>query len=162
MSLLPTDYVIPSPSPGGPTIWIRDGHVLCRFSNLTKKESWYDSDGRLHRDGDLPAEIDHRGHMKRWYTHGVLTKVLTFVGLLYHYDKDGKIHREGDLPAVYDESDEDGIKQWYRHGKMYRHQLMGVEKWFDENGKLNREDGPAFTDIDGTQHFYIHGVRQEH
>ena len=54
-------------------------------------------DGKLHRDGDLPAKVDKQGN-QWWY-------------------KDAELHRDGDLPAIVYSY---GSKYWYKHGKLHR------------------------------------------
>ena len=54
---------------------------------------WY-KDGKLHRDGDLPAVICADG-TQQWY-------------------KEGELHRDGDLPAVIQA---DGRQYWFRDGE---------------------------------------------
>jgi hypothetical protein len=58
---------------------------------------WYNANGILHRDNDLPACEKINGN-KYWYVNG-------------------KIHRDNDLPAL-DESN--GTKAWYVNGKLHR------------------------------------------
>ena len=55
---------------------------------------WEDSDGKPHRDGDLPAMVWKDGE-QHWY-------------------KNGKIHRDGLLPAIIRP---DGTMRWFEHGK---------------------------------------------
>jgi hypothetical protein len=70
-------------------------------SELTTYEDgtqrWFDSDGKRHRDGDLPAVAWADG-TQYWYRHG-------------------KRHRDGDLPAVVEP---DGTQFWYQHGEFHR------------------------------------------
>lgn len=56
-------------------------------------------DGKLHRDGDLPAIIypPSKGGKSWW--------------------KNGKPHRDGDLPAMITPN---GTKCWYKEGKLHR------------------------------------------
>ena len=56
---------------------------------------WY-KDGKLHRDGDLPA-VEFADGTRQWY-------------------KDGLLHRAGDLPAIEYAS---GAREWYRNGVAY-------------------------------------------
>ena len=63
--------------------------------NFNNQKIWY-RDGKVHRDGDLPAWIA-QDYSKEWY-------------------KNGKLHREGDLPAWIQ-----GVRQgWYKNGKRHR------------------------------------------
>lgn len=36
---------------------------------------------------------------------------------------------------------------------------VGTKNWYDENGDLHREDGPAKEHINGTKSWWIHGKR---
>ena len=64
------------------------------FANALNKNVWKDSDGKLHRDGDLPAQVWANG-TQYWYQHG-------------------KMHRDGDLPAaIYS----NGTMTWFEHGE---------------------------------------------
>ena len=103
---------------------------------------WY-RDGKVHRDGDLPAHItDDFG--KKWF-------------------KNGLAHRDGDLPALI----EGAVQAWYKNGERHRDGdlpavINGYHKeqiWY-KNGKMHREGGkPAFIDpykktcfLDGAWH----------
>ena len=71
-----------------------------RALKLTMKMEWADGnrewyvDGRLHRDGGLPA-LERASGSKQWWV-------------------DGRLHRDGGLPAVEWAS---GYKEWYVDGK---------------------------------------------
>jgi hypothetical protein len=88
--------------------------------------TWFDSDGKPHRDGDLPAVV-YPCDAQIWYQHG-------------------KIHREGDLPAVVYA---DGTQVWCQHGEMHRDGDLpavvwlsgGQEWWVDgrQQSSLDRE-----------------------
>lgn len=58
---------------------------------------WYNSDGKFHRDDDLPAKIFSSGTQEWW--------------------KDGKRHRDGLLPAVIKS---DGTLLYFLHGNLMR------------------------------------------
>jgi len=107
-------------------------------------ERWYDKDGQLHRDDDLPAVIGPDGS-KSWYKHG-------------------KRHRIDDLPAMIMA---DGAQRWYEHGvpmrtgggpaEIWRN---GAQVWLDENGEWHRDDDkPAMIWPDGTLFWFQHGKR---
>jgi len=66
---------------------------------------WYNKDGQLHRDNDLPAVIYLDGY-KEWWING-------------------ELHRENDMPAIIYE---DGSKEWYINGEVIR------GEWVDEQG----------------------------
>jgi hypothetical protein len=58
---------------------------------------WYDTMGRYHRDGDLPAYIDDYG-TQVWFQHG-------------------QRHRDGDKPAYINA---DGDQLWWQQGRLHR------------------------------------------
>jgi hypothetical protein len=85
----------------------------------------------------------------------------------------GKLHRT-DGPAV---TYSDGYQEWYRNGKLHRSAgpavvrpaseqgpsitfVEGFEMWCLD-GKLHRLDGPALTHGDGSEEWWVHGVRHE-
>jgi hypothetical protein len=70
-------------------------HSITETRGANSTRYWY-KDGKLHRDGDLPA-IEYANSLRYWY-------------------KDGKLHRDGDLPAVEYAS---GTKEWYKDGLRY-------------------------------------------
>ena len=59
-------------------------------------QQWYDEEGKLHRDDDLPASITSDGTMY-WYNHG-------------------NLHRDNDRPAIIHPN---GDMCWYNHGKRH-------------------------------------------
>jgi hypothetical protein len=58
---------------------------------------WYDANGKVHRDGDLPAAVCADGS-QYWCHHG-------------------ELHRDGDLPALVSGN---GNKWWFRRGERHR------------------------------------------
>ncbi len=62
--------------------------------NTTRK--YWSRNGRLHRDGDLPA-VEYGNGSKEWW-------------------RNGKQHRDGVLPAV---KCANGTKEWWRNGVRY-------------------------------------------
>lgn len=128
---------------------------------------WY-LDGKLHREGDLPAWIDadgdqwwfqnglrHRdGDQPAWISQDESTK---------EWYQNGKLHRDGDQPAVIGS---DGTKEWYQNGKLHRDgdqpaiiEADGAQEWRQE-GKRHREGGqPAVIKADGTKQWWINGQR---
>jgi hypothetical protein len=105
-------------------------------------QGWY-KDGLLHREGDLPALIEH-----------------SFSTVTSYYIN-GKLHRDGDMPAV------EGFEfsQWFRNGLLHRDgDLPAVvdnfqyEWWV--NGKRHRDDDkPAFDDErTDTKQWWVDGV----
>ena len=78
-------------------------------------------------------------------------------------------HRKNDLPAV---EWGDGSKFWYVRGISHRHnsndphfiQTSGSMCWYDENGKMHRDDGlPAYMYIQNGEHiiweWWHHGLK---
>jgi hypothetical protein len=58
---------------GTTTIFMRDGEIVAKCVKTEDKEVWYDSQDRLHRDGDLAAYIHYDNGILRsrtWYRHG--------------------------------------------------------------------------------------------
>ena len=72
--------------------------------------TWRDGDGKVHRDGDLPAVV-HPDRFQHWYQHG-------------------KRHRDGDLPAAVWA---DGLQSWWKHG--LRHRDGGLPAVVDPDGR---------------------------
>ena len=60
------------------------------------------------------------------------------------------------------EIDERGTKRWYKDGKLHREDgpafesENGYKSWYI-NGKRHREDGPAIEDTNGGKYWYING-----
>jgi hypothetical protein len=110
------------------------------FNPKLKDIFWY-RDGKLHRDGDLPALIWADGS-QYWFKHG-------------------KLHRDGDLPA---QIHSNGTQLWYQHGKLHRDGdlpaaicSIGTQSWY-QHGKRHRDgDLPALIRADGTHIWYKHG-----
>jgi hypothetical protein len=94
-------------------------HTLAPMSFTTDgngTQRWLDADGKLHRDGDLPAVVCANGRQQWW--------------------KHGKRHRDGDLPAVMWPS---GARFWYQHGQQHRDgdlpavvHTSGTQKWWKQ------------------------------
>lgn len=90
---------------------------------------WRDPQGRVHRDGDLPAVIHDDGQLA-WYQHG-------------------NRHRDGDRPAIIGASG--CYKEWCIQGQTHRDNgpaekhSDGVRVW-RLNGKFHRIGGPAIED----------------
>lgn len=136
-----------SPNSGTPAVevWRTVGVGHARSAVLLQ---WF-ADGVLHRDGDVPAQIEtfRDGAFKMsWY-------------------RDGVLHRDGDLPAVayygsYQEA------QWWVNGKRHRigdkpAQMLidhDTHLWF-HNGRLHRTSGPAITHRGQDRGWFIHGQR---
>ena len=106
---------------------------------------YWHKEGKLHRDGDLPAIIYANGS-QRWYKEdklyrdGDLPAIIWADGTQY-WHKEDKLHREGDLPAIIGA---DGTQAWYKEGKLHR-----------------EGDLPAVVRTDGRQEWWIHGTKQK-
>jgi hypothetical protein len=107
-------------------------------------QKWYDGDGKLHRNCDLPAWVEQDG-WQAWYKHG-------------------QQHRDGDMAA---EMWPDGTKWWYQHGAKHRDGDMPAVVWPDghqawhKHGKLHRSfDLPAVVWPDGRQEWWVDGEQQ--
>jgi len=92
---------------------------------------WYDTNGKLHRDDDLPAVIfwffdgtHHPSHMQ-WYQHGILTRVDDKPTTIQN-DRNGNISQQ----------------EWNEAGFQ---------------GKLHRETGPARIYANGEVEFWYDG-----
>jgi hypothetical protein len=94
---------------------------------------WYDEDGKLHRDNDLPARITFNKNIifkEEWYLHGLL-------------------HRKENKPAIiqYREGTNDILwSEWLLNGARHREDGPAFIL-YNENGKLIREE------------WYLNGVR---
>ena len=114
------------------------GPVIDEFGICT----WY-KDGKLHRDGDLPAVVYPNGGGQQWFT-------------------DGKLHRDGDMPAIMWPNK--GGKRWYKDGKLHRDGDLpammfpdGRQVWFKDD-KIHRDLGPSLILCLNLPKFYEHGV----
>ncbi len=125
----------------------------------------YYKDGKLHRDGDLPAIIYPDGR-KKWCKDGVLHRDGDLPAIVYPdssrlWYRRGELHRDGDLPAIFYRN---GYKSWYKKGKLHRDGDLpaiiypdGEREWC-KNGVLHRDgDKPAIVKPDGYQAWYVEG-----
>ena len=91
---------------------------------------WRDSQGNLHREGDLPAVIYTNGTQK-WYQHG-------------------QLHRKHDRPAIIDESKTRSPSLfWYQYGQPFREEdrpnvilSNGTQQWCKKDNDPNQDDHP--------------------
>ena len=102
----------------------------------------YHKNGKLHRDGDLPA-IEYVNGRKEYY-------------------KNGERHRDGDLPAI---EHVNGSKYYYKNDNLHRDgDLPAIEypdgsKHYYKNGELHRDgDLPAIEWQDGSKEYYKNGI----
>ena len=103
---------------------IPHGVVIENISNIYI-ETWY-KEGRIHRDGDLPAKI-HANDDKEWW-------------------QNNELHRDGDLPAKICSN---GDKEWWQHNELHRDgDLPAIIRgnndceWY-QNNKLSRKRKPS-------------------
>jgi hypothetical protein len=111
--------------------------------------------GQIHRDGDLPALVNHEGTF--YFKNGLLHRENGPAAINSHqevYYKDGLIHRDGDLPALINfikdkENNKEVFSQaYYKHGKFHRENgpaliwTTGSYQHY-KNGLLHNENGPA-------------------
>jgi antitoxin component YwqK of YwqJK toxin-antitoxin module len=134
--------------------------------NKHGEHKWYNRDGQLHRNGDLPALIDKDGN-QCWYKDGKLHRDGELPAVIYadgtqHWYKDGKLHRDGDLPAIICANDN---KYWYKEGKLHRDGDLpaaiyanGEQLWFKEGKQHRDRDLPAVIYADGTKSWYKNGI----
>lgn len=117
--------------------------------------------GFLHRDGDLPAEIQSDGTL--------------------HYYKNGVIHRDGGLPAIVGYSyayvgddhtyPSDAYFIWCQNGNYGRAEgdhgptcidVKGTKEWYrglyGGDVIMHNEHGPAVIGLDGTRTFFLNDV----
>lgn len=111
---------------------------------------WEDSNGRQHRDDDLPSVV-HLDGTQEWHQHGKrhrdgdLPACIYKDGALYWWQY-GEVHRDGDLPAVLHE---DGSREWCQRGKMHRGNNLpafirpnGEMIWAVNDVKTGDQDNP--------------------
>ena len=120
-----------------------------QYSPVIKNKLFgYYYEGKLHREGDLPAYIN------TW--NGVETEAW------YNY---GKRHREGDKPAVTINTIIGHSKKiWYFEGLIHREGdlpalICNVYRVWYKYGKVHRENGPAVIFSDGKEEFYKEGIK---
>jgi hypothetical protein len=122
---------------------------------------WY-RDGKLHRDGDLPAVIRANEHcwFDCWNYH--LYNDLPAMKLAHFQYKNGKYNLENELTVII----ENGKQFWYEHGKLNRDGNLpeeicpdGSQCWY-KHGNIHRDgDLPAIIWADGSKCWYQHGKR---
>jgi hypothetical protein len=105
---------------------------------------WRDEDGKLHREGDLPAVIRNDG-TRGWYKHG-------------------KVHRDGDMPAI---EHPNGNRVWWVNDVIHREATdeqgeplpaiihKNYSKWVRNGGFLNPGHDWVAKLTDGTKGRYI-------
>jgi len=73
--------------------------------------------------------------------------------------KNGKLHRD-DGPAIINGIKmENGIETiQVEHNGPARILASGTQYWY-QNGKCHREDGPAIINVDGSEEYFINGIK---
>jgi antitoxin component YwqK of YwqJK toxin-antitoxin module len=134
------------------------------FTNYYKMKQFY-VNGKLHRDGDLPAVICPDG-ITEYYLNGQLHRdgdlpaIIDPCGSIFYY-KNGLLHRGGDLPAI---TRSDGSQEYYINGQLHCDGDLpavidpdGTQEYY-KNGKLHRDgDLPAVIYPDGTKEYFVNG-----
>ena len=141
------------------------------------KESWYDENGKEHRDGGPSSLLkDAAGNViqEEWKQHGKyyredgpsIIKVETDGTRMEKWAWDKEVYHREDGPALVMKNPESGFsrEEWFQNGKHHREGGPAViknfttgaseESWY-KNGKLHNENGPAYITIDKD------GIRRE-
>lgn len=153
------------------TLHQKDEPFVRTFGSKFLIYEWKDENGKLHRDGDLPA-VSHPYYLK-WYRHGKLHRDGDLPAVEWcngdkEWWKDGKRHRKGGPAIVIDEKNE----EWWRDGVRHRDdddepariEFRNFEggkrcEWW-KDGKRHRLNGHAIVQDDGHSEKWIDGVRQ--
>lgn len=124
-------------------------------------------DGKLHRDGDLPAVIKANGD-RHWYQHDELHRggdkpAIEMADGTLHYFKNGVSHRAGGKPTtVYGTGATEYRVKGVRHregGLPTQVDADGNGTMWHRRGKLHRDDGPSlvFAAGHGNLDYYLDG-----
>jgi hypothetical protein len=153
--------------------WYYENVKLSRDKDQLKIENtkndllWHNTNGQLHRNGDLPA-TEYLSGVKEWYINGKLHRENDLPAIVLgsrgkEWYKNGELHRGNDLPAI---ERADGTKIWNFHGEMHRdNDLPAMEyangnKIWCVNDKWHRLSGlPAIEHANGTKEWYIYDVK---
>jgi hypothetical protein len=126
-------------------------------------------DGKLHMDGDRPAEVRPNG-TQLYYKNGKLHRdnnqpAMTCARGTVKYAVNGKYHRVGGEPAII-WSKSPYAKEWWVNGQIQRVlKRDGTQEWYApgaadrDEARLHREDGPAVIHPNGRQEFWLDGVQ---
>ena len=148
---------------------IKTADEVCSFFDLAVKEKEV-CNQRWLRESHI--EVRRKGNIPEWVQKEIRSDILEY------HSMNGKIHRDENglvLPAMIDA---DGIRWWYRNGKLHREDkdenglvlpatiyANGTRSWWI-NGKRHREDKdkngfvlPAVIYADGTQSWWINGTK---
>jgi hypothetical protein len=137
--------------------------ITPKVKSYNGDKRWFNINGQLHRDNDLPA-IEKANGDKFWYVNGKRHRGNDLPAVeKVNGDKEwlvnGKHHRVNDLPAVEYAS---GNKEWCVNGKLHRdNDLPAIENIFCKewcvNGKQHRLGGlPAVECANGSKRWYIY------
>ena len=151
-----------------PTISLKVGDRL--ILNVNLKESAYDhiwsTDGVIGRPVDEPSILRWNGD-KEWYFNGKLGRpgdkhAIERVNGDREWYINGILGRAGDGPTI---ERANGDREWYINGRRGRasggpaiERANGDREWYT-NGFRNRFDGPAIIRSDGTEIYYICGIK---
>lgn len=163
-------------NPNGPSTEMRN--LKCDLIN----ESYTDKEGKLHReDGAASVEYNY-GYLKKvqYCINGKLHRIGGPAVIIYHgllsrqisreeYHVNGELHREeGPAITCYDADHKKYSEEYYFRGEFHnfsghddsphhqgynREGFLIIEKWFDSDRKLHRENGPALIQYTGTKEF---------
>ena len=123
-------------------------------SGQIKNETWY-KNGKIHRDNDPAVIVYYESgqiKLKIWYQNGKTQREIWY--------KNGQINRKGGFPAVieyyensgYDNDSDDEPDQYYENDgygtddeyvKIKRNGKIKLKIWYNNNGKIHRDNGPA-------------------
>jgi hypothetical protein len=92
-----------------------------RYGNKT----WYNENGELHRDNDLPA-VEFINGDTEWYANGKLHRLNNLPAIENVngdklWNENGKCHHLGGLPAI---EYANGRKEWYIYGHNYSYKQV--------------------------------------
>jgi hypothetical protein len=94
-------------------------NIKVRLVKTEKYELWYNKNGELHRDNDLPAIIYTNGS-KGWYKNGNLHREDDLPAMIgngeEYWFKEGRLHRDNDLPAL---TRPNGTQLYFKYGVRY-------------------------------------------
>lgn len=155
------------PSDGSSAVAITDKHGVTRYFNEF---------GQLHREGDLPAEINPNHETVLYYKNGLLHRDNGPALINSHqecYYQHGAKHREGDLPALihfikHDSGSKEILSQEYFQNNVHHREHGPALMWSSgsyqhyRNGLLHNENGPACHYVENgktTDEYWLNGVQ---
>ena len=153
----------------GSTRWYRDGRLhrdgdLPAFEGIRGVECWY-KDGRLHRDNNLPAVV-YKGRPQEYHFEGQQYVYRVSNGVKATYNMSELLHSINDMPA---NEYPDGTKEWYQDGRLHRDGDLPAIEWANGNkswlkdGLLHRDGGkPAIERVNEDNEWYQHGIKLIH